>query len=53
MLYTRGTKNKTSFKKDEQWWLIDDADVIWKLSQPAQEKITDKRCLYFFKDIDD
>ena len=42
MLYTRGTKNKTSFKKDEQWWLVEAADIIWKLSQPVQEKITDK-----------
>ena len=40
-----------SFKKGEQWWLMEAADIIQKLNEPVQEKITDKRCVYYFKDL--
>ena len=51
-LYTCGTRNKNVFRKGENWWLMEATDIIRNLEQPTPEKVTDKRIVYHFKDID-
>ena len=51
-LYTRGTHNKTAFKKGQEWWLMESSDFIRKLNQPTPKKVTNKCIVYHFKDID-
>ena len=51
-LYTCGTRNKNVFRKGENWWLMEATDIITNLEQPTPEKVTDKRIVYHFKDID-
>ena len=51
-LYTCGTNNKNVFRKGENWWLMEATDIIRNLKQPIPEKVTDKRIVYHFKNID-
>ena len=40
-----------AYKKGEEWWLMEAGDVIKQLDQPKVEKVTDKRIVYHFHDI--
>ena len=46
-LYTRGTRNKSAYKKEEEWWLMESSDITRTLDQPTPEKVT-----HHFKDVD-
>ena len=49
VIYFTPQRNKEKFKKMEDWWLLDVADVIWKIKPPTQECVTGKRFLYKFE----
>ena len=51
-LYTRGTQNKSAYKKGEEWGLMESSDIIRTLDQPTPKKVTNKCIVYHFKNID-
>ena len=43
--------NKNVYKKGDDWWLIDQCDVIKPLQNPTTEKVSGKRVLFTLKDF--
>ena len=49
VFFTQCTRNKSQFKKGEEWWLMDTGDFIKPLENPKEEKVTGQRWTYYFK----
>ena len=49
LFYEHFTQNKKAYKKKtEEWWLLDACDVVKTTDAPTAQKVSEKRCLYFF-----
>ena len=46
--YDKCTRNKTKFKKNTEWWLVDMSEIICNMPQPTIEKVSGKHVLYSF-----
>ena len=53
IFYIRSSRNKNMYKKGDDWWLIDQCDIIKPLQNPTTEKVSGKRVLFTFKDLMD
>ena len=45
--YTR-CKNKNAFKKGDEWWLIDVSEIVDNIKDPKEEKVSEKRSIFYF-----
>ena len=39
------------YKKGDDWWLVSATDIFKTLNAPRQEKLSEKRIVYYFDDI--
>ena len=49
----RSSHNKTVYKKGDDWWLVDQADILKDLEKPTTEKVSRKHVLYSFTGLSD
>ena len=51
-LYEQCSRNTQAYKKkDDEWWYIQESEVIMTLKDPREEKLSGKRRLFYFYDI--
>ena len=51
-LYEQCTCNKEVYKKkDDEWWYVQESEVIMTVKDPCEEKLSGKRRLFYFSDI--
>ena len=51
-LYEQCSHNTQAYKKkDDEWWYIHESEVIMTLKDPREEKLSGKRRLFYFYDI--
>ena len=48
VFYTQCNYNKSQYKREMEWWLVDTSDVIKGIEDPTPERLTDKRYMYTF-----
>ena len=48
VFYTCCNHNKSQFKREMEWWLVDTSDVKQSIEDPTPEKLTDKRYMCTF-----
>ena len=53
IFYMRSSCNKTVYKKGDDWWLVDQADILKDLEKPTTEKVSGKHVLYSFTGLSD
>ena len=47
--YDKCSRNQDAYKlNDDNWWFVNVVDVFKMIKDPVEEKITDRRKLYYF-----
>ena len=50
--YEHCTRNKSAFKiKDDEWWYVQEFEVVCRMAKPKEEKLSGKHKIFFFNDI--